>query len=266
MPQINVRIVLPPFSLPSTDLEDRWYQRLYESRTLIYDRATTKIKDVDAFKAYLAYPAYEQFKGFVNPNFPRAVYATMKHYVKVYGGGEKWFDHFYHAMVYEGGKIFGEAVEGAKEKWFDNALPALQTNRPRYLMWGIPEIIAYGLFGQVKAKIYFDLLAKTYPDYVSGANQTTPVFEVDVYLNPAALEIKPKIIDVITQAFQFGTYAYAAGGDTMADTVIKEFTGKLIQFIKPYLLSGVTLDETNTGFEWDSTKHRPAVKILVTKS
>jgi len=266
MPAINLKLALPPFELPAKEYEDRWTKDLYDARTVIYDRATAKIKDVDAFKAYLAYPAYAQFRGFVNPSFPRSTYAVMKHYLRVYGGGPKWFQDFYRAMVVDNGKLFGERVEEAASKWFENALPALRTNRARYLFWGIPEIIAYGLFGQVKAKIYYELLVSQYPDYVMPNTEKSPIFEPDVYLNPAALEIKPKIIDVITQAFQYGTYAYVAGGDDMAAGIIVQFSGKLIQFIKPYIVEGVTLYEDATGFEWDSTKHAPVVKIAIVKS
>ncbi len=265
MPAINVLLLVPELNVDIASLENKWSDTLYARRHLIYARATHKIDSVEDYKLYLAYPAYVQFRGFVNPQFARAEYAVLKHYVKVYAGGEAWLTNMYGAFEYEDGKLFGEAVQRKKTKWAKNALEVVRVNRPRYLGWGIAEIIAHALFGDLRAKIYFDLFRQTYPDYVKPAYGNKVEFDVDVYLNPAAMEIKPKIIDVITQALQYGFYAAKAIGEDKAEDFMNKFKPKLIHMIKPYLQSGVTLDDDNTRFVWDTTLHRPGVAIKLLK-
>jgi hypothetical protein len=263
MPTIDVRIILPETIEIPTELADVWASHLKAVRELIYARATTKIDSVEDYKEYLAYPAYIKWKDFVYSGFPKADYIKLKFYIKVYGGGEDWLYNMYYAFL--PGYAFETGVENKKGKWFRHAEEAIRTNRPRYLFWGVAEFIALGLTGDTRAAIYFEKFKNDYPDYVTDTSGTgAPVFEPATYIKPAlANEVRPQIIDVITQAFMYGIYAYRAGGDTFASSVITGFSPKLKEVIQSHLDSGVTLDIAE--FSWDTSKHRPAVLIKVSK-
>jgi len=166
-------------AIPS-QIIDEWEQTLKGERERILNNVFTQIPDEQAFITKLAEPASAAYGAYVNPAYPKASRAIIKHVVKLKAAYNDWKSSLEAALA-EGG-AFETNVTAKKEKW----------RNVRYALAAVGEKSLLGLGALTKAvRVMTGDLAVTAH---FGADDSLTGTPTNVFTPEYATYIKPVFI------------------------------------------------------------------------
>lgn len=218
----------------------KWRDTLYDRRALIYERIHTKIPDITSFITYLATPAYEQWKEFVNPYWFKADVASLKHAIRVRAGAPRFLQHVYEA--FQPGATFQKRVLERADRFRTMVAYPLGNVGIRYYMgWG-PGYKAVGcITGDKRVKQYI-----TAEETFTGEPVIALDPEVIVFL-------RPTLIAELTLGATFAQYAHEIGATDLRDAIISEINDKLSRIISAHKKPDLNV-VLQLGFDPDKNK------------
>jgi len=234
-----------PVTVP-VDVKNKWYEKLIELASLIYNRIATKIPDEQSYINKLATPSATMWSGFVSPYWADADLIKLKQRVKVSMAGLKYLNNVHDAFMVS--QIFQKNVYRAR--YVIDALDMF-----RYTLGGVGIRYQTGWGAIYKAVGVLTGDARV-AQYMTPEEKWTPPV-VTAFPSNIVKYVRPMLIAELVQGAVLAYYAIEKDLATLRDAVINAVNDKLstvINALKSPEFTEVYIKLEYTDFDEDGTE------------
>jgi len=234
-----------PITVP-VQVKDKWYEKLIELASVIYNRIATKIPDEQAYINKLATPSAEMWQNFVSPYWTDADLIKLKQRVKVSMAGLKYLNNVHDAFMVS--QIFHKNVYRAR--YVTDAIDMI-----RYTLGGVGIRYQTG-WGAIYKAVGVLTGDERVVQYMTQEDVWKPPV-VTAFPSNIVKFVRPMLIAELTQGAVLAYFAIEKGLATLRDAVINNVNDKLntvISALKSPEFTEVYIKLEYTDYDEDGTE------------